>query len=951
MAGPAPKLSAEDLKAELSRFHSSEHRTLHTAFYGTGKAEHIKVALPGELKMFRIAPVDCELRLREELSKRSDDEPLALLVDYTDRLPLDVEGRLARGGLLFISPERRLANIFGARAVAPALLEGPLAEALLREGRPFEKRMEGGTVDEHSAWRLFLERVAELSSPGGLTEELVIEHFASTASPAVGNVFELDTELREAARSYLERTVGPIAGLAFGAWLAGRGAVVASLSFVIEPLAEHMNDGYVLGFLEAQLADADKSLVPERRLLDRWKAAVPALALRLANRPDLFERILKDAEARVREKPKLKPFLAQSRYLPSGFEAAKTELARVLDEIVSRAGANGRGVFTAEDVRNAVAASKQVSDHRQSASPTEQLLGERLEMTARLLAYLLGNAEREAKLDALTTPIEMARELADHYATEGGFVDYARRSARAGASSDVLGKAIAGVLAVVDAVRDGQDTRFGPALKRWNEERKPGHLTPIENVLDALGIELLERCPDSKLLILVMDGMAWHAAVEILLDLRQANYGPLRFQPKHTASTKMPAPMIAALPTMTEVSRAALFAGRLLRVGEKTSTLKDPDRLRDHRGFVKSFGQGPRLLLRTNAEDNSGHLTTDARKLVQSSDRVVALVVNTVDDMLSAKPSYRAHYNRQTIKALSPVLEEARSSHRAVLLVADHGHVQSDRDRQIVKVEGADSPRYREIGEKASPDERELVLNDSNTYRQRASDRVALLYRETERYRDAHNMGEHGGASLSEVVTPALLIGADDLHQSVGVGLDEASNDALQTIAWPVPAWWNLELPTSIKRAPKASVRPARDEEASAKKIKASTNQLNLPDPSLAAKPAPAPPAPSVSTSQSEPSAASRRVAAAYASESKARREELKQVLQVLDLLLEHNNRMSDEVLAGKLGQAQRNIGGLVAIMGEFLNVDGYDVVRYSASSRQVELDADMLNELFSEGP
>jgi hypothetical protein len=40
-------------------------------------------------------------------------------------------------------------------------------------------------------------------------------------------------------------------------------------------------------------------------------------------------------------------------------------------------------------------------------------------------------------------------------------------------------------------------------------------------VLEAQGIELLAQCPDAKLLVLVMDGMARHAAVEIMLDLQR----------------------------------------------------------------------------------------------------------------------------------------------------------------------------------------------------------------------------------------------------------------------------------------------------------------------------------------------------------------------------------------------------------------------------------------------
>src|SRR5688572_30651497 len=99
MAALAPKLSLMDLKVELERFHAEPHRTLHTAFYGTGEPGQLPVHIRSEPHVFRVVPVDCEIRLREVLSAVGHaGDPLVLLVDYTDRLPLDVQGRLAQGG-------------------------------------------------------------------------------------------------------------------------------------------------------------------------------------------------------------------------------------------------------------------------------------------------------------------------------------------------------------------------------------------------------------------------------------------------------------------------------------------------------------------------------------------------------------------------------------------------------------------------------------------------------------------------------------------------------------------------------------------------------------------------------------------------------------------------------------------------------------------------------------
>ena len=52
MAATAPKLSPKDLEVELERFHAKEHRTLHTAFYGTGESGYAFWQQPGFLVDF-----------------------------------------------------------------------------------------------------------------------------------------------------------------------------------------------------------------------------------------------------------------------------------------------------------------------------------------------------------------------------------------------------------------------------------------------------------------------------------------------------------------------------------------------------------------------------------------------------------------------------------------------------------------------------------------------------------------------------------------------------------------------------------------------------------------------------------------------------------------------------------------------------------------------------------
>ena len=246
--------------------------------------------------------------------------------------------------------------------------------------------------------------------------------------------------------------------------------------------------------------------------------------------------------------------------------------------------------------------------------------------------------------------------------------------------------------------------------------------------------------------------------------------------------------MIAALPTMTEVSRSALFAGKLMQPGEQLSTVRDPERLRENKAFVKAFGDGPTLLLRTEAESLTGELTGTARKLVESSERVVGVVVNAVDDQLTGKPGYQVSANRTTIKALEPLLTLSRDAGRAVLLIADHGHVTSARAHTSVNAGKTENPRFRELDEGAPTSDHEVVFSGPNAFVSRKSSGLPHFFAETDRYVSQRHVGEHGGASLAEVVTPVLMIGSQDLSAIAG-----EEGEALDVVAYPVPAWWHSE--------------------------------------------------------------------------------------------------------------------------------------------------------------
>ncbi len=937
MASSAPYLSHEDLRAELTQLHGQRHRSLNTAFYGRGEVGDVPIPVEHQVLAFRVVPVSCELQLRRALAGAElAGSTVALLVDYEDRLPLDLQGRLAGGHLQFISRERRLANLFGVQRVAPTLVEGALSEALLHAGWTYALSRSATTIDLLTAWRAFLAKTVGLAIDDALTEEGVVEFFASrppaAADPLLAKLLECVEGLNAAIEAFLTSTVGPVARLSWRNWRSGKATDIAAMSFVLDALSSSFDEGAVKVFVSLRLRDLGVAFEGKGNgasvLVNRWARMAPALYLRLG---DQVPEILRRAD-RILEESSLSEVVRHSRFLTAGFNGLKGELQSLMVAALQRNKRDGVPVVNRSDIATVHEVYKKIETHHLYRDAGNKSLVDRTLMGLRLLAYLSVRPDWSALLRD-SGPVEPLFRLAEGFAREGGFVDLARSRVRGG--DDALDAAIGQVVNVVDAHRDDMDRRFVKALALWNDDRRAGRVLPIEDALSEIAVSFLKDGDRRRLLILLMDGMSWASAAELILDVSAVGYSPLRWQPSKAQPGSV-LPMIAALPTMTEVSRAALFAGKLVQPGEALSTLRDPERLRDHKGFVKAFGEGPTLLLRTDAESQTGHLTEAARKLVASSDRVVGVVVNAVDDQLTSKPGYHVEANRRTIKALEPLLSLARETGRAVLLIGDHGHVTSSRPHTTVEAKGSENPRYREMDEAAllssTASDREIIVGGTNAYVSRKSRKLAMLFQETDRYASQRHIGEHGGASLAEVVTPALMLATPDLRQEIG-----EDGEALDVVAYPIPAWWHLDVPVEkavVTETPKMPSKPTG-------KPKPPEAQLKLlPDP---------PPTPPVASPKPPASPWRARLLEVFIGLDKPRKHDLeKRVIPAVELLVEHGGHLAEDVFAGHLGEASRNVGGRVALIAELLNEDGYQVIAHDVLGKQVRLDLDLLKDLFA---
>ncbi|WP_428265726.1 BREX-2 system phosphatase PglZ [Haliangium sp.] len=935
----APTLSVADIKAELQAIFERDRRSWVVALYGTAEATEVEVTVQGQRTCFAVVPVDCELALRDRLARGDDggDEALALalVVSYTADVPPDIAGRLAGGRVRLVTGERRLARIFTATGTHPELFESPLKQALLAQPGKFSGPIAGTIVSLETAWRRFLDREAGLREDEVLSAQQVA-HFCAEAAGGVefGRRWAGHEAVRAALYEFLDGHVGELGRRAWQAWEQGRGTELAAWAVLLETLDPLVPGSEALQlYLPERLAQVAPGidLVRDEALVRAWGALAKGLRLRMSESG--FARLVAQADGLV-SNDKLAEALLDNPYLASSFARARDQLAASLRDATES--------LTAERFAAARRDLKRLEGHLLKDEAGHASTVVRARMAVRLLAYLLGR--ERAPLELGETAQDATLALAEHYAAEGGFVDYARRRAQ-GSDVDALGRAIAAVLAAVNERRDRDDERFARGLQSWLHARRPhDRAVAVDKALDRFAVGFLAGGRHRKLLVLLLDGLSWSVAVELMLDLEGHCYGPVKWRPEGYHGASPLPPMLAAFPTITEVSRSALFAGKPMAVGKSHQTRRDPDRFEAHRGLSKLLGEGPRLLLEAEAANQSGFAGEALRALIRSDDRVVGVVVNAVDDYIKSSMSLEVAFGRETIKVLHEVLELATGQDRAVLIVADHGHAGGERMEYVNPTSTANGARWRELEEDEEPAEYEVALAGEGAWSPHPRRRVAMLATETKRYVSGRHTGEHGGATLAEVVAPALLLGSDRLAASPTYHDDAA----LGVTALTPPPWWDCEV--APERAPgPARAAPAARPGGRGKRPTPAPNQVTMPFVEAAAEAAAEAGTAVDAGAAAAPSWVRQCIEASGQFEglNKKRRAELEAVIAQVEVLVDYGDggRLSDRIFAHRVGVPKRQVEGVVARIGEYLTIDGYAVVRYEGE--QVVFDADLFRDMF----
>jgi hypothetical protein len=175
---------------------------------------------------------------------------------------------------------------------------------------------------------------------------------------------------------------------------------------------------------------------------------------------------------------------------------------------------------------------------------------EQMRMALRLLRWLIFENGHDRRAPSFA-------KAARQYVREGGFIDRARDSLRTGDECPKLNKLYTKLIKKVEAIRHIQNEHFASLLKQWTAARSQGEeLLKIENFLDDIVSPIAK---DHRLLLIVMDGMNHAVFSELIEDMVEKNDWVELTHPDWAPRK----PVIAALPTVTEVSRRSLLCGKL----------------------------------------------------------------------------------------------------------------------------------------------------------------------------------------------------------------------------------------------------------------------------------------------------------------------------------------------------------------------------------------------------
>lgn len=553
---------------------------------------------------------------------------------------------------------------------------------------------------------------------------------------------------------------------------------------------------------------------------------------------------------------------------------------------------------------------KHVAEHRLAKQPRfiEQIA--RTEMAVRLLRWL--------KYPLPSSPT--FSDIASAYAKELSFVDWAREAIVRGDDVPELATAYKQLDAVVAERHSNFSRQFATGLADWCSSGSTNdEILGVESVLESVIAKIVQA--NNRVLTIVLDGMSWAVCHELLEDIRIDHWFEATLSPNAIA----PPPVIATVPSETKYSRTSLLTGTL-QVGDANT---------EQRGFVENAAllkcserRHPPVLFHKKdmTQGSRGGISEElSDKILASSQKVVGVVINAVDDRLATAQQIRDDWTINRITPLGALFRLARDSGRVVVLASDHGHVWHRADSELDQT--CDGSRWRKNDSPCV--DGEIVIDGHRVLPIESKGKIIVPWSEKIRYKRQQH-GYHGGATPQEMVCPLVIL------------TDKSSSyNGLQFCNFTKPDWWS----------PAPIAAPAKEEPPAP--IITLPNRLpslfdNLTDDAIT---------PVVPAKHDDPKLSNDGFSGndwidllissqAYKSQKEFVRrhapddEIVKRCLQALAM---QGGIMTPVGFAKAADVRAGGLDGLIAKIQRVLNVDGYEILTFSRNENRVELNISKL--------
>lgn len=887
-----------------------------------------------------VRPCASPLAVRASLAEWDDEHPeaaaaeaggrdlLVLLCELPESdLGDDVLARFSPPRVLSLEPWDAVKARFGVQRVDAAFGrdgrdDGWIARALLEQVPLDEARaLASGTI---LTVELALTALARrLLGADGLSIDAVLK--AAAGADRFAGLDELDPEARSGLLDAIARMNGRLGQVVADLLAAGRGDQLLAIGIAARAVygrGDH-DGGRAAGRLEALCGGTHIDPLVGAALAERCEEAVDRLVDEDRDRANV---VIAAASAVVRDVEA--DHVEASRLLPEGFDrrvGRAVEALRVaLDDVQSANRGNGAAAPSFTDLAEAI---RSVAEHRDHLGPSGARRLAHLEMAARLVAWLASPPAGPSSIIEAASFEGAVRA----YAADGAWVDRARRRLWRGDDDPTVSDVYRQVLDAVVGRRRDENRRFAELLAAWtaNQPEPEGLVAQGVTTVEAVADQVLARFGSTPVLFVVLDGCGLPSFGELAGQFRDLGFREIGLSAA-AASDQLGRRLagVAALPTVTEVSRASLLAGRIDQ-GNQDHERRSFEAIRS----LTRHGRPAALFHQARLAGPAGGSLAPEVSAALDPERgpsVVGAVINTIDDQLK-RGTFAETLRLEDLHTLVPLLEAARTYGWAVIISADHGHVLAQPDdggAGTFERGGSGGERWRVADRPAGATE--VVLRGP---RVKLGGEAGVLAPWEDDYRyGAKAGGYHGGATPEEVLVPVAAY--------LPAGMDVPSG--WQPVAEVPPLWWDLVADARETGSASALTPTPKPRKRSTKRVDESQTamfDLSTADPVPAAQ---ADPAWLDALLASEVWEVQKKVVAGRAQLAPER------VRAVLATASRRGGVASFAEIAAGTGMPTTRLPGFLAMLSRVLNVDGYAVLEVDVPAHEVRLSLPLLSQQFA---